>query len=302
MPEVGVPASPKAEVLSIEELARIARVFHQLGVCTIRLTGGEPLVRRGIPTLVRLIRDEARISDIAMTTNGTALAHVAHDLVAAGLARANVSLDSIRRDTFRTMTRGGDLDRVIDGIDAVRLAGISELKINAVVVRGMNHDQLPEIVEWAWARGITPRFIELMPLGEGARLGRDAVVSVAEMKERLGGLIDREQSPQHRADRGPAGYLPSRSDPAHRVGFIGAVTDNFCHRCNRVRLTAKGEVRACLASPTGLSLRDLIRSGSDDEAIAHRVKETLYGKGAGHEFYVAGVDRHHAVDMSRIGG
>jgi cyclic pyranopterin phosphate synthase len=302
MPEEGIAASPKEEILSIEELARVARVFAKIGVQTIRLTGGEPLVRRGIATLVRWIRDHAGISDIAMTTNGTALAHVAGELVESGLMRINISVDSVRDETFRMMTRGGELARVIEGIDAIRAAGIKEIKTNAVVVRGMNDSELPEIVEWAWARGITPRFIELMPLGEGARLGRDAVVPVAEMKSRLAGLIQPEQAPEHRLDRGPAGYLEAKDGSKNRVGFIGAVTDNFCHRCNRVRLTAKGDVRACLASPSGLSLKDLMRGGADDEAMVECVKEALFGKGAGHEFYVAGVDRHFAVDMSRIGG
>jgi cyclic pyranopterin phosphate synthase len=302
MPEEGVPASPKDEVLSIEELARIGRVFHRIGVSTVRITGGEPLVRRGVETLVRLLRDEAGISDIAMTTNGTALAHTASALVSAGLERINVSLDSVRPETFARMTRGGDLRRVMEGIDAIQSAGVREIKINAVVVRGMNDGELGEIVDWAWARGVTPRFIELMPLGEGARLGRDAVVPVAEMKSTLADRLAVDAPAQHRLDRGPAGYVPSRHDATKTVGFIGAVTDNFCHRCNRVRLTAKGEVRACLASPSGLSLRDLMRAGHGDDAIVHRVEEALFGKGAGHEFYAPGVDRHEKVDMSRIGG
>jgi cyclic pyranopterin phosphate synthase len=302
MPEDGVEASPKEEVLSIEELARVARVFAKIGVKTVRLTGGEPLVRRGIATLIRLMKDDAGIDDIAMTTNGTALFHVAKDLVDAGLRRINVSIDSVRDETFRMMTRGGDLLRIVEGIDRVRDAGIAEIKTNAVVVRGMNDDQLAEVVEWAWSKGITPRFIELMPLGEGARLGKDAIVPVAEMKARLGHLLEADRPPEHRLDRGPAGYLFARDGSGRKVGFIGAVTDNFCHRCNRVRLTAKGEIRACLASPFGLSLKDLMRAGASDAVIVERVKEALFGKGDGHEFYVDGVRRHEAVDMSRIGG
>jgi cyclic pyranopterin phosphate synthase len=155
------------------------------------------------------------------------------------------------------------------------------------------------VVEWAWSKRITPRFIELMPLGEGAKLGRDAVVPVSEMRASLTDLID--DHAHHRLDRGPAGYFTSK-DGAHQVGFIGAVTDNFCHRCNRVRLTARGDIRACLASPSGISLRDLIRSGRSEDALLEAVENTLFGKRDGHEFYVDGVVRHHAVDMSRIGG
>lgn len=301
MPEEGIEASPRDEILSLEELARVARIFGRLGVRTVRLTGGEPLVRRGIPTLVRLIRDEAGIHDIAMTTNATALEHVADELVAAGLRRINVSLDSVRPDTFRRMTRGGELERVLAGIRAIQRAGVAEVKINAVVVRGMNDHELGELVDWAWDHGVVPRFIELMPLGEAARLGRDAVVSIAEMKERLGSRLAPEP-PVHVLERGPAGYVAARSGGGRSVGFIGAVTENFCHRCNRVRVTARGEIRACLASPAGLSLRELMRAGEDDRVVVEEVERALYGKTAGHEFYVPGVERHHAVDMSRIGG
>jgi cyclic pyranopterin phosphate synthase len=179
---------------------------------------------------------------------------------------------------------------------------VQELKTNAVVVRGHNEADLPELVEWAWSKGITPRFIELMPLGEGAKLGREAVVSVAEMKQRLAHLVVPETDPEYRTDRGPAGYLVARDGSDRKVGFIGAVTDNFCHRCNRVRVTARGEIRACLASPTGFSLRDALRAGHGEDAVTGLVEDALFGKRAGHEFYVDGVDRHHRVDMSRIGG
>ena len=301
MPAEGVPASAREEVLSFEEIVRIARVFRRIGVRTVRLTGGEPLVRKNVAELVRMLRDEAGIDDLAMTTNATALEHVASDLVGAGLSRINVSVDSIDPDVFRAVTRGGELDRVVRGIDAVRDAGIAEVKTNTVVLRGVNDGaSLGEIVEWAWAKEITPRFIELMPLGEGAKLGRDAVVPVSTMRASLAHLIE-DAPPEHRFDRGPAGYFRSKSGD-HEVGFIGAVTDNFCHRCNRVRLTARGDIRACLASPTGISLRDLIRSGRSEDELLQAIENALFGKRNGHEFYVDGVVRHHAVDMSRIGG
>lgn len=302
MPAEGVPASEREDVLTFEEIVRVVRVFARLGVKTVRLTGGEPLVRRNIADLVRRIRGEAGIDDIAMTTNASALKVVAKELVQAGLTRINVSLDSVNAETFKVMTRGGDLSRVVSGIEAILDAGITEVKTNSVVIRGHNEQQVGEVVDWAWARGITPRFIELMPLGEGAKLGRDAVVPVQEIRRSLESRIVPEYDPAYRTDRGPAGYLEARDGSGKLVGFIGAVTDNFCHRCNRVRVTARGEIRACLASPSGLSLRDLIRSGCDDDAVMVGVQESLFGKGAGHEFYTAGVDRHHAVHMSRIGG
>ena len=302
MPAEGVPASEREDVLTFEEVVRVVRVFSRLGVETVRLTGGEPLVRRNVAELVRRIRDEAGIEDIAMTSNATALRVHAKALVQAGLTRINISLDSVDPETFRRMTRGGDLSRVTDGIAAIQDAGIGEVKTNSVVVRGHNDAQVGDVVDWAWARGIVPRFIELMPLGEGAKLGRDAVVPVAEIKRRLGDRVVAEDDPAYRTDRGPAGYLVARGDPSRKVGFIGAVTDNFCHRCNRVRVTARGEIRACLASPTGLSLRDMLRSDRDDDAVVAAVEASLFGKRQGHEFYVSGVDRHHGVHMSRIGG
>lgn len=302
MPAEGVPASPREDVLSFEEIVRVVQVFARLGVKTVRLTGGEPLIRRNLSDLVRMLRDEAGITDIALTTNATALDHHARALVDAGLGRINVSLDSVSPERFARMTRGGDLERVIRGIDAALEAGIRELKTNAVVVRGDNDDVLADNVRWAWDRDITPRFIELMPLGEGARLGADAVVPVAEMKATLAELLVPEDAPDYRLDRGPAGYVAARDGSGHRVGFIGAVTDNFCHRCNRVRITARGEIRACLASPSGLPLRTLLRDGRSDDAVLDAVRSALFGKGDGHEFYVSGVDRHYGVDMSRIGG
>ncbi len=302
MPESGISASDREDVLGFEEAVRIVRVFRSLGVETVRLTGGEPLVRRSLTELVRMLRDDAGIEDLALTTNATALPTHAHALVAAGLKRVNVSLDSVDPEVFARMTRGGRLDRVVAGIDAIQAAGIRELKVNTVVVRGLNDHLLVPLVEWAWARNITPRFIELMPLGEGAKLGSRAVVTVKEIKERLAGLIDVEAASEARLDRGPASYVPAAEKPAHRVGFIGAVTENFCHRCNRVRITARGEIRACLASPDGLSLRDALREGLTDEELLERIDEALFGKRDGHAFNQEGVTRHFDVHMSRVGG
>lgn len=302
MPPGGVPASVKEDVLTFEELVRVVRVFARLGVRTVRFTGGEPLVRKNLAELIRMVRDETGLTDLALTTNATALAPLARSLVAAGLARVNVSLDSVDPGRFARLTRGGDLARVLAGIEAIREAGIGEVKVNAVVVRGENDGDLAELVEWAWARDITPRFIELMPLGEGAKLGRDAVVPVVEMKARLGRLLAVDEAPELRLDRGPATYLFARDGSGRKAGFIGAVTENFCQRCNRVRVTARGELRACLASPAGFSLRERLRAGDDDGVLFEAVEAALFGKRAGHEFYVPGADQHHAVNMSRIGG
>lgn len=300
MPAHGIDASARSELLSFEEIVRLVRIFRRLGVRAVRLTGGEPLTRKGFVDLVRRLKDEAGIEDLAMTSNATALAVHAQALARAGLDRLNVSVDSLDPDVFRRLTRGGDLERVLRGIDAAQRAGIRDIKTNTVVVRGFNHRNLGPMVQWAWDRGLVPRFIELMPLGEGARLGRMAVVSVAEMKRSLASMLDLDPTPEHPADRGPASYLRDRA--GRRVGFIGAVTENFCHRCNRVRVTAKGQIKACLASPEGLSVRDLLRQDGDDDRVVERVEQALFDKRSGHGFYVPGSTRHHAVHMSQIGG
>jgi len=302
MPPEGIPPSAREDVLTFEEATRLVRAFARLGVRTVRLTGGEPLVRKDVPALVRMLRDEAGIEDLAMTSNATALEKHARSLVRAGLRRLNISLDALAPDVFARMTRGGDVARVVRGIDAARDAGIAELKTNSVVVRGLNDDRLAEIVEWAWARDLTPRFIELMPLGEGARLGPEAVVSVAEMKARLDGLLASSAGAHHPPDRGPAGYVSARDGSARRVGFIGAVTEGFCARCNRVRVTARGQIRACLAAPEGLDLRQLVRDGASDAAIAEHVEAALSDKRDGHAFHDPEVTRHRLVHMSRTGG
>jgi len=302
MPPEGVPPSAKEDVLSFEEAVRLVRIFTELGVKTVRLTGGEPLVRKNVAHLVRSLRDEAGIQDLAMTSNATALRKHARALVKAGLGRLNVSLDSVDPEIFARMTRGGDVRRVIDGIEAALDAGVPEIKINAVVVRGFNDERVAELVEWAWARGITPRFIELMPLGEGAKLGPHAVVPVGEIKARLADLVRPDDPAQYRADRGPAGYLEAKDGTGHRVGFIGAVTDNFCHRCNRVRVTARGQIRACLASPEGFDLRAALRSPASDAGVQAAIEAALFGKRDGHAFFDPAVTRHHAVNMSQTGG
>jgi cyclic pyranopterin phosphate synthase len=303
MPVEGAPASPREEVLTLEELARVARLFARLGVTTVRLTGGEPLVRKDVAVLVRMIRDDAGITDIAMSTNGSALTALAGELVKNGLARINVSVDSLRPEVFRRMTRGGELSRVLDGIAAIRAAGLGPgaIKINTVVVRGENDDEAGAIVDWAWAHGLVPRFIELMPLGEGAHLGPARVVPSAELRRRLGARLGPEPL-GHRQDRGPATYYPAADHRGHKVGFIGAVTENFCERCNRVRVTARGDIRACLASPDGLSLKELMRAGEPDAALVERIERALFAKRDGHRFHLEGETAHQQVAMSRVGG
>lgn len=304
MPAEGTPASPRSELLSFEEIARLVRLFRGLGVETVRLTGGEPLLRRGLAELISMIRAEG-IDDLALTTNATLLERQAEALHRAGLTRLNVSLDSLNPETFADITRGGDLRRVLRGLEAARAVGIRPIKLNTVVMRGQNDHELPALVDFAFEHGFVPRFIELMPLGTGAgaALGAARVVSVAEMKRRLADRLLPASEPELAAmpGRGPATYVDAQGGAGRRVGFIGAVTENFCERCNRVRVTAQGQIRACLASPEGLSLRDLLRREESDEALLLVLSESLFGKRAGHYFHIEG-DRHLDVAMSGVGG
>lgn len=294
-PEHGV----RAELLSDEEIARLVRVLARLGVRRIRLTGGEPLVRRGMPELVAAIR-EAGASEVVLTTNASLLARHADALARAGLAGVNVSIDSLRADRFAEITRGGALVDVIEGIDRAREVGL-RVKTNTVVLRDVNDDELDTIATWAWARDITPRFIELMPIGEAAQLPTAMRVAAAEMRARLSAWLIEERGDADEG-AGPARYVNARDGSARRAGFISATSDEFCGTCNRVRVTSHGELRACLADRASVSLRDAMRAGAADVDLAWSIAWALGAKRDGHEFASNESREHESIGMSLIGG
>jgi cyclic pyranopterin phosphate synthase len=291
----------RPELLTFEEAARLVSVFAALGVNRVRFTGGEPLVRRDVVRLVELVRNEAGLTRLFMTTNGNRLAELAHPLRAAGLAGVNVSIDTLDPARFGEITRGGELSRVLAGVHAALAAGL-EVKLNAVALGGLNDVDAPALVDWAWSLGVTPRFIELMPLGEAAKLGSERFVSKDHLIGLLGKRVIEEEAPRSVGGQGPARYLRARDGSGRRVGFISAVSDEFCGGCNRVRVTARGEIRACLASRRSISLRDLVRAGKSDMEIAWAIHQALGGKVAGHFFNDVSVDEHEHVGMSLIGG
>lgn len=269
------------------------------GVRRFRITGGEPLLHRNVVARVASIA-RRNPDDLALTTNGTRLADLAQPLRDAGLGRITVSMDSARPDVFARLTRGGRLDRVLAGIAAARLADFPERKLNVVVVRGENDDELPALVELAWSAGMTPRFIEIMPVGEGATLGPDALVSAKEMRAKLAGLIDDE--PWYTdTDRGPARYVAARRDPSLRVGFITGTTDTFCEGCDRLRVAADGFVRACLAREDGEPAADHARSG-DAVGVAGAIAEAWARKPDGVVWRGCTEDSARAVSMRAVGG
>jgi cyclic pyranopterin phosphate synthase len=290
----------RPEILSFEEAARLVSLFVALGVRRVRFTGGEPLVRRDVVRLVELVHRQAPHTELVMTTNATRLAELARPLREAGLRGVNVSIDTLDPERFRGLTRGGELGRVLAGVHAALDAGL-EVKINAVALGGINDIDAPALVDWAWSLGITPRFIELMPLGEAAHLPAERFLSRERLVALLGSRLSHERVSAAEA-HGPARYLAAADGSARKVGFITAVSDEFCASCNRVRVTARGDIRACLASRRAISLRDLMRQGADDREIAWAIHAALGTKLVGHFFNDAAVEEHTHVGMSLIGG
>jgi cyclic pyranopterin phosphate synthase len=288
------------DLLSFEEASRLIRVMGAMGVRRVRFTGGEPLVRKDVVRLVAQVRATTSVDRLLMTTNGTRLAELAGPLREAGLDGVNVSIDSLDPDRFHRLTRGGDLSKVVAGLEAAREVGLA-LKINIVALRGENDEEAARLVDFAWALGATPRFIEMMPLGEGAKLPPETRVTADEIIARLGDRIERATSSGVKGE-GPARYMQATDGSSHSVGFITPLSDEFCGSCNRMRITARGDVRACLASRRAVSLRDVMRAGGTDTELAWALTWSLSGKARGHFFLDAAVDEHEHVGMSLIGG
>ncbi|HEY8429663.1 MAG TPA: GTP 3',8-cyclase MoaA [Sandaracinaceae bacterium] len=291
----------RPELLTFEEAVRLVSICARGGVRRVRFTGGEPLVRRDVVRLVAMVRRETPVDELVMTTNAVRLAELAQPLAAAGLDGVNVSIDSLDPDRFRAITRGGELGPVLAGIHAAIEAGL-DVKINVVALGGVNDDELGRLVDFAWELGATPRFIELMPIGEAARLPGERFLSAARILERLGARVDRASAAASDAGRGPARYVRAADGSGRRVGFITAVSDEFCGTCNRLRISAKGDLRACLADRRAVSLRDAMRAGADDLDLAWAVHCALGTKDAGHHFGDRGTCEHEHVAMSLIGG
>ena len=267
-----------AALLSRAELARLGAVFAGLGVSRIRLTGGEPLYRKDLPAIAADLKALPGIRQLALTTNGVFLRRQAQALVAAGVDQVNLSLDSLDPARFAALSGGGTLAEVEDGLAAALEAGFPTVKLNVVVVAGVNEDEVVPLARYAWARGIVPRYIECMPFREGRPVATDALLArFAEAGEPLveDGLA--EDGP-----RGPAAYY--RAPGGGRVGFIGSMTRNFCAGCNRVRVGPSGNLRACLGGREEIALGPLLRGGASDAAIGEAIRGALLGKPDGHRF------------------
>lgn len=295
LPEEGMTWLPREDVLRYEEIARIVRVMAQAGLRRVRLTGGEPTLRRDIEALVAGVAEVPGITDVSMTTNAHAFASSAARLRAAGLRRVNISIDSLDPGRFARITRGGRLDAVLAGIEAARAAGLTPIKLNMVVMKGVNDDEVVPMVERfaPHAADTEVRFIEYMPFG--ARW--HDTVSAAELRARLATLGELRPCPEGRGG-GPAscwrlGEL--------KVGFIAPITEHFCAACNRLRLLSDGHLRTCLAHENTPSLRDLLRDGASDDALLQTIRTIVRGKPAGHEALEEGGRAFEGV-MTGIGG
>jgi cyclic pyranopterin phosphate synthase len=282
MPEEGLDWLAKPELLTDDEIVRLVSVaVTHLGVDEIRFTGGEPLLRRGLVDIVARTTQLDPRPQVSLTTNGIGLARQAQALRDAGLDRVNVSLDTIRQDTFQELTRRDRLKDVVAGLEAARQAGLTPVKVNAVLMRGVNDGQAAELLQFCLDRGYELRFIEQMPLDAQHGWNRDTMITADEILELLSERFGLE--PTDAATRGsaPAESFTVRGGPA-TVGIIASVTRPFCGDCDRVRLTADGQVRDCLFARTESDLRTALRAGADDEELAARWRRAMAGKLPGH--------------------
>jgi GTP 3',8-cyclase len=300
MPEEGMKWLPRDELLTYEELTRVAAVcVDRFGFDSIRITGGEPTVRAHLPVLVQ--RLAALGVDLAMTTNGATLAHQAGDLARAGLRRINISCDSLRRDRFAAITGRDALEQVLAGIDAALVAGLDPVKINCVVVRGDNEDEIVDFAAFGRDRGVELRFIEWMPLDGGGQWTRDQVVPATEIIDTIDSVWPLV-APEGGSVRDSAPAESYRyADGGGRVGVIASVTRPFCESCDRIRLTAEGQLRNCLFSVRETDLRAILRSGGSDDDLAAAIEAEVGRKWAGHAIGQVHFIRP-ARSMSQIGG
>lgn len=287
----------REDLLTYEELTRVARVcVERFGFDGIRLTGGEPTVRANLPVLIEQLSSLG--VDLSLTTNGTTLTNLAPTLVSAGLERINISLDSLQRERFEQITRRDELDKVLDGIDAAVSAGLAPVKINCVVMRGVNDDEIVDFARFGRERGVTVRFIEFMPLDAQGEWTNEQVVTKAEIVAAIGDVFPLEPVAERESD--PAArwrYI----DGGGEFGVIPSVTEAFCESCDRVRLTADGMLRHCLFATRELDLRTLLRNGATDDDLAEAITAEVGAKWAGHQINQVHFIRP-ARSMSQIGG
>ncbi|MCK9917911.1 GTP 3',8-cyclase MoaA [Microbacteriaceae bacterium K1510] len=294
---------PKADLLSLEELDRLCSAFVAKGVTKLRLTGGEPLVRRGIMTLVSSLSRHLKsgaLSELTLTTNGSQLEKYAAELKGHGVERINVSIDTLNPDTFRAITRWGDLDKVLAGVDAAQAAGL-KVKINAVALKGVNEDEIGDLVAWTHGRGMDITLIEVMPLGDIEESRLDQYLPLSLVRARLSDRYTLEDIDYRTG--GPARYTRVK-ETGGRLGFITPMTHNFCESCNRVRITCTGTLFMCLGHEDAADLRTPLRASESDDLLYNAIDEAITRKPKGHDFVIDRRQHRPAVarHMSVTGG
>jgi cyclic pyranopterin phosphate synthase len=282
MPEDGVQFMDRSEILSFEEIERFVRVAVRLGITKLRVTGGEPLVRKDLPVLIRKLAAIPGIHDLALTTNGVLLAQMAEELYDAGLRRLNIHLDTLDRERFIRITRRDDLDRVLEGIAACRRLGFGPLKLNAVAVKGLTEPDIVPIARFCRENDIEPRFIEFMPLDAQQLWDRQKVLLADDMIATLSREISPLVEIPDRDPRAPATEY-RYADGGGRVGFIASISKPFCLNCNRIRLTSDGKLRYCLFAIDETDVKSLLRAGASDDEIGALIRSNVHAKWIGHE-------------------
>jgi cyclic pyranopterin phosphate synthase len=286
---------PKRDLLTLEELDRVCTAFVRRGTRKLRITGGEPLVRRDVMSLFRSLSrhlSSGALDELTLTTNGSQLARHAAELAACGVRRVNVSLDTLDEAKFRRITRWGDLSKVLGGIDAAQAAGLA-VKINAVALKGVNEDEIPRLLEWAHGRGCDLTLIEVMPLGEIEPARVDQFLPLSVVRARLLDRYTLDDLPDRTG--GPARYVRVR-ETGGRLGFITPLTHNFCESCNRVRLTCTGQLFMCLGQEDAADLRAAVRRSETDEPLIRAIDEAIGRKPKGHDFVI---DRRREPAVAR---
>jgi cyclic pyranopterin phosphate synthase len=287
---------PKADLLTLEELDRLCSAFIARGVTKLRLTGGEPLVRRNVMGLVRALSrhlTSGALHELTLTTNGSLLSKYAAELADCGVRRINVSLDTLDKDKFRAITRWGDLDKVLAGVDAAQAAGIA-VKINAVALKGMNEDEIPSLIEWAHGRDMALTLIEVMPMGDIGEGRIDQYVPLSLLRTRLASRFTMTDLPDNSG--GPARYVHV-AETGGKIGFITPMTHNFCEACNRVRITCTGTIHTCLGHEDASDLRKPLRASKDNDLLNATIDRAIGTKPKGHDFIID--RRHNRPSVSR---
>ncbi len=281
MPSEDVPFMPRPDILTFEEITQVVRIFSQLGITKVRLTGGEPLVRKQLPVLIHQIASLDQIHEIALTTNGILLSRQAASLRRAGLERVNISLDSLDREQFTQITRRDELTRVLEGIQEAQRVGFEKIRINAVAVRGLIEKQIVPLASFCLENNLELRFIEFMPLNATGSWTSDDVLTGGKIRQ----IIEREFGTLTPIDRDNPSQPASRfvyASGKGRIGFINSVSEPFCNACDRLRLTADGKIRNCLFSHEEWDLREMLRSGATQHEIEHQIRDCVNKKKAAH--------------------